>query len=101
MGKSAKFYKRLSKKEKKVQSVISNNNKLLTSESESQSSKLSSQESLNSAKASATTKITKKQNKRKRVKAVTIDGSKKDDGKDYVDIFTGKKLYKPLIGKGN
>ncbi|CAB4483296.1 unnamed protein product [Rhizophagus irregularis] len=63
MGKSAKFYKRLSKKEKIVQSIISNNdNNNNNIKSESQSSiLLSSQDSLNSAKPSATTKITKKQ----------------------------------------
>jgi hypothetical protein len=59
----------------------------------------SSQDSLSSTKPSTTTKITKKQNKKKRVKAATkkdIDG-KNNNGRDYVDIFTGKKLYKPLI----
>lgn len=33
------------------------------------------------------------------MKAVTNGNGNKNNEKDYVDIFTGKKLYKPLIGR--
>ncbi|CAG8441285.1 7040_t:CDS:2 [Funneliformis mosseae] len=93
MGKSAKSHKRLTRKERKVQAEISNN--IVTSKS-------ASQDPLNSAKPSATTKVTKIKRKKK-VQAVTtdvIDDEGRKNERDYVDVFTGKKSYKPLTVRG-
>ncbi|CAG8449501.1 9031_t:CDS:2 [Acaulospora morrowiae] len=56
-------------------------------------------------KTSSSAKIGKRQDKRKRIRAHVKKESGEGDGekkvkRDYVDIFTGKKLYKPVIEKG-
>ncbi|CAI2180720.1 9946_t:CDS:2 [Funneliformis geosporum] len=88
MGKSAKFHKRFTRKERKVQAEISNIS--VTSKSASQDPLL------NIAKPSVTTKVTKNKKRKKKVQSVTTDAVDDDKNeRDYVDVFTGKKSYKP------
>ncbi|CAG8747243.1 17849_t:CDS:2, partial [Gigaspora rosea] len=112
MGKSAKFTKRLTKEAKRVQAIIKasssslslplDNNQTTTKSISKPSSKSSSnKEEILGPKPNSSTKITKKQNKKKKVRAAIAKfkrGETVNDDKerDYVDIFVGKSTYKPL-----
>ncbi|RHZ49951.1 hypothetical protein Glove_508g86 [Diversispora epigaea] len=90
MGKSAKFHKRLKNDVKQIISTTT----IISAPQDRKDSK-------DSISKITTSKITKKKSNKKKVQDSMKKSSDGEITRDYVDLFSGKKLYRPIKTRKN